>query len=143
MNKIALGACFIAGSLLLQATSAEALTPERMRELMEQPILMQHTESSRMHVVFRHDTHLSVSCMTCHHVMTATREVFTSCSDTAACHDKMDIGDRSSRSYFVAIHHPNSIRSCRGCHIRNVEDPELKGCSACHDPEAAAARAKK
>lgn len=121
--------CFSAVPVL----TAGARPLEQTKAAISGPIVIEQTKSGRMHVVFRHDKHLQVSCLTCHHKMTAEQDVFVSCNFGSNCHSNTDIADRSPKSYFLAMHTLNSKRSCRGCHAMRVDDyPRLDGCQTCH-----------
>lgn len=123
----------VAGGLMVAAaTAAESRTLYELREIIENPITIDNAQSKKMHVRFRHQEHKALGCRTCHHIMTEDRQVYVPCT---VCHDKTDIADRSSHSYFLAIHRLDSSRSCAGCHAKMAADsPKLKGCRSCHRP---------
>ena len=121
----------LAGGLVAAvATGAESRTLWEIREVVENPRIIENAQSKRMHVTFPHQVHKSLVCRTCHHNMTEDRQVYVSCT---ICHAKTDIADRSGQSYFLAVHRLDSDHSCAGCHAKMAEkNPKLKGCQSCH-----------
>lgn len=134
--------CMVAAFLMLSPfLPAQGRTLHEMRQIVENPRLVQRTDSPRMHVVFPHAPHKQYGCRTCHHEMTPERKVYVSCSQNAACHNQMDVADRSSRSYFQAMHDVSSGHSCLGCHTQKAaERPGLAGCNHCHQVSLNAAK---
>lgn len=119
--------------VMLPVIRAEARPLEQTKAAIAAPILIEHGRSSRMHVVYRHDKHLHISCLTCHHKMSPEQDVFVSCNSGSTCHPNTDISDRASKSYYQALHRLDSQRSCRGCHVaEKAKYPSLDGCQTCH-----------
>jgi hypothetical protein len=122
----------LATILCLSVLLAEARPLEQIKAAIAAPTLMQNGRSSRMHVVYRHDKHLSANCLTCHHKGLPEQDVFLSCAD-AACHPDADLAARTEKSYYLALHRLDSQRSCRGCHLTaSAKYPGLDGCQTCH-----------
>jgi hypothetical protein len=126
--------------LHVPAMRAEALPLEQTKALLSAPMLIEHGRSSRMHVVFRHDQHVrQVRCRACHHEKSPEQSIFVSCAAAASCHPNTDITNRAGKSYYLALHNPDSPRSCLGCHAAesskrsHVARPtRLDGCQTCH-----------
>jgi len=79
-------------------------------------------------VLFNHQMHTSVlgyglSCMDCHHELTAEDEQPQPCG---ACHDPTE-GDEEMPKLVDAFH-----RQCEGCHADFGAGPTEKDCSQCH-----------
>ena len=122
----------LATILCLSVTLAEARLDD-IKAAVAKPILMKNGRSSRMHVVYPHDQHLSASCMSCHHKRLPERDAFMSCSADASCHPNTDVADRTDKSYYLAMHRLDSKISCRGCHVaESAKYPGLGGCETCH-----------
>ena len=123
----------IATILCLPVMLAEARPLDQIKSAIATPTLMERGRSSRMDVIYRHDKHVSVKCLTCHHKILPERDVFLSCSGAAPCHTGADLADRTDKSYYQALHRLDSKHSCRGCHVAaSAEKPGLGGCQTCH-----------
>lgn len=113
--------------------SAYARPVEQLQTLIDAPMDISNGPLPRMHVVFQHAKHAEVSCLTCHHKMTAEQDIFVACNTAPGCHTHTEAADRSNKSYFLAIHRLDSDHSCRGCHMaKSAERPRLAGCQTCH-----------
>lgn len=139
--KTSLACLTLALAALAPVLSAHARTHEETRMIIENPRLIERADSPRMHVVFPHLAHKELGCRTCHHEMTPERRVYLSCADNAACHNGMDLADRSDKSYYLALHDTSADRSCLGCHAKKaVERPGLDTCTTCHQASLSTAK---
>ncbi len=90
-------------------------------------------------VTFNHSTHTEENCEFCHHTSGGDTANIQKCSD-AGCHDIMDKADKTSASYYKAMHGKHdTIPTCVSCHREKAgadaeKKKELAGCkqSACH-----------
>jgi hypothetical protein len=68
--------------------------------------------------------------------MSPERNVFVSCAGAASCHANTNLANRTGKSYYRALHDPDSKFSCRGCHTaESAKQPglvRLDGCQTCH-----------
>lgn len=81
---------------------------------------------------FSHEDHKEFACNDCHHTFEGYGEI-GKCGDSG-CHDdyKSKVGERS---WFVAFHDKDDMRSCWGCHIAYKEADKTTGptsCDSCH-----------
>lgn len=95
-------------------------------------------KGSKKTVMFPHDVHQKVECVTCHHQVQG-KENFQKCA-TAGCHDDLT-AKKGEKSLFYVVHTKTGLKqqTCLECHGKIVaEKPELKkeltGCakSKCH-----------
>lgn len=139
--KTSLVCLAIALMTLAPVLSAHARTLRETRQIVENPRLIERADSPRMHVVFPHQAHKELGCRACHHEMTPERQVYVSCAENAACHNGMDLADRSNKGYYWAMHNTSTERSCLGCHTQKAaERPGLDTCTTCHQASLSTAK---
>lgn len=110
-------------------------------KIIKNPMEIKGGESSRMNVMFRHQSHQGkgIACKHCHHE-SSSDTAYSSC--TQECHATPGARERDTMSMFMAFHARETDRSCYGCHTQLAEkDPKkyssFKGCRPCHmSPQA-------
>ncbi len=131
MKKIIFGCVAVLGCFSLPALAGDTTLFETRIDR-NKPMLMNGDAHPRMQVVFEHTKHKGMSCLVCHHALTAEDNAIVSCSHEEGCHANRDRRSRDILSRFRAVHTTQSPRSCLGCHS---EDPARRpfGCRDCHD----------
>ena len=131
---------------LMWVGDAHARNPKGIFKIIRNPIEIEGGESSRMNVMFRHQSHQGkgIACKHCHHE-TSSETLYSSCRDE--CHATPGARERDPMSMFMAFHARETDRSCYGCHSQLAEKepdkyPNFKGCRPCHmSPQAREAAA--
>ena len=97
-----------------------------------EPILLDYGASPRLSVVFNHNTHKSVKCRTCHHIVDDQGQRYVKCTRDG-CHALKGSRQRDIMSAFMAYHDRGTDVSCYGCHQeKRAEYPSFRGCQPCH-----------
>lgn len=99
---------------------------------LREPILLDYGASPRLAVTFNHNTHKTVKCRTCHHIVDEQGKRYVKCTQEG-CHDLKGSKERNPMSAFMAYHAKGTDKSCYGCHrAERAKYPSFKGCQPCH-----------
>lgn len=114
--------------ILLLAQSAQAAGLLSIQK----PIVLDYDSGPRLAVVFNHDTHKSVQCRICHHIVAENGKRYVKCT-REECHSLPGYTQRDPMSAFMAYHARGTDRSCYGCHLElRASHASFRGCQPCH-----------
>ena len=122
----------------LLASPAQAKNIQELILSTKQPITLQASKSHHLDVVFNHSSHQGVNCFTCHHMSSADKGRYVSCSECHTIKGK----SKDANSLFMAFHAKNSQHSCFSCHKEKAQQKPARygkafyNCRPCHLPPA-------